>query len=99
IKTETMLDQGPAAPPTRDRDRWMVVDDNEDLADFLASLLETTGVADVQRCYSGAEALAALRAAPDQFRFVITDLDMPGMNGIECCRRMRAGAPRLKVAL
>ncbi|TAL04033.1 MAG: response regulator, partial [Verrucomicrobia bacterium] len=31
--------------------------------------------------------------------FVITDFDMPGMNGIELCRRLHEVAPRLKIVL
>ena len=99
MKTELMLDPTLAAAQNCARARWMVVDDNEGLLDFLASLLETLGVAEVQRCHSGAEALAAFSARPAAFQFVITDLDMPGMNGIELCRRLHAVSPGLKVAL
>ena len=103
MKTEMHFDQPAAAAGTRTgtgaRARWMVVDDNEGLLEFLAGLLETLGVAEVQRCHTGAEALAAFRASPNQFRFVITDLDMPGMNGIELCRQLHSLSPRLKVVL
>lgn len=99
MKTEMSLGQSAVVSQPSTRARWMVVDDNETVLDFLAGLLETLGIADVQRCHSGAEALAAFNATPDQFQFVITDLDMPGMNGIELCRRLRAVAPGLKVVL
>lgn len=46
---------------------------------------------------SGEEALAALeQAVPD---FVILDVNMPGMGGMETARRMRALAPKLPITL
>ncbi|MGC3957241.1 MAG: response regulator [Verrucomicrobiota bacterium] len=81
------------------RARWMVVDDDDGVRDLLAAVLETRGIADVACFRSASDALAAFTAAPEQFQFVITDLDMPGMNGIELCRRLRALAPQLKIML
>jgi two-component system cell cycle sensor histidine kinase/response regulator CckA len=99
MKTEMQLDSKEAKTQTSPRARWMVVDDNEGVLDLLADLLEALGVADVQRFHSGAAALAAFNASPNQFQFVITDFDMPGMNGIELCRRLHEVAPRLKIVL
>lgn len=88
-------------PPVRPRPRprWLVVDDDEGVLGFLAALLETLGLAEVQRFNHPAAALAALAAAPDRCQLVITDLEMPGMNGIELCRRMRRVVPQLKIVL
>ena len=99
MKTEMQFNSKAIKTQTAPRARWMVVDDNEGVLDLLADLLEALGVADVQRFHSSAAALAAFKASPHQFQFVITDLDMPGMNGIELCRRLHAIAPRLKVVL
>ena|ERR1051325_12003066 len=100
MKTEMLFDSMATETQTAPaRARWMVVDDNEGVLDFLASLLETLGVADVQRFHSGAEALAAFASSPDRFQFVITDLEMPGMNGIELCRRLHQVSPQVKVVL
>ena len=99
MKTELCFDQVSPATPTGAPARWMVVDDNEGVLELLASLLEALGVAEVQRCHSGTEALDTFAQTPDQFRFVITDLDMPGLNGLELCRRMRAMSPDLKIVL
>ena len=98
MKNEMTFEQAAKATATA-RARWMVVDDDEGVLDFIASLLESLGVADVLRFQSGRDALAAFNAMPGQFQLVITDLDMPGMNGIELCRRLRAAAPELKVVL
>lgn len=78
---------------------WMVVDDDDSVRNFIVAVLEMRGVADVSSFRCGSEALAAFAAKPDQFTFVITDLDMPGMNGVELCQRLRALAPQLKIAL
>ena len=99
MKTELPFD--PTATVTRHHSRacWMVVDDNDAVLNLVVSLLEALGVADVHRYRTAAEALAAFLAAPDRFQFVVTDLDMPGMNGIELCRRLHQVSPRLKVVL
>lgn len=99
MKTEMVPDSISKRERPTSRVRWMVVDDDDSVRDFVASVLELRGVAEVSRFRCAQEALAAFTATPDQFQFVITDLDMPGMNGIELCRRLRTMAPQLKVVL
>jgi len=67
--------------------RILVVDDNEDAAQMLAALLATKGyAADV--AYSAADALVLAREMrPD---VCLLDLGLPGMNGCELARRLRA---------
>lgn len=66
--------------------RVLVIDDNRDAADTSAELLAALGCL-VATAYDGASALeAAGRVVPD---IVLLDLGMPGMNGLEVCRRMR----------
>jgi len=81
------------------RTRWMVVDDNADVLEFVSTLLATISDAEVWRFRSGAEAAEAFASAPESFRFVITDLEMPGMSGIELCRWMQTLSPRLNILL
>lgn len=99
MKSDLPLDPLTGNKTSLRRARWMVVDDDDSVRDFLATVLEMRGVAEVTTFRSGPEALAAFTAAPEQFQFVITDLDMPGMNGIELCRQLRALAPQLKIML
>ncbi len=70
--------------------RVLVVDDNEDAANTLGILLESAGYR-VQTCFDGASALAAAdRFEPDA---CVLDINMPGMDGYELARRLRAKAP------
>ena len=80
--------RAPAAGPPR---RILVVDDNVDAAVALASLLGTQGH-QVRALHDGAQAIAAC----EQFQpeIVLLDIGMPGMNGLEVARHLRAGALR-----
>jgi CheY-like chemotaxis protein len=68
------------------RRRILVVDDNVDIADSLAMMLEMTGN-EVRTAHDGLEGVAAARAyRPD---LILLDIGMPKMNGYEACRRIR----------
>ena len=75
-----------AAPPEL-RMRLLVVDDNVDAGDSLAMVLELLG-ARVRVARGGAEAIALFLESP--FDVVILDIGMPGMDGYEVARRLRA---------
>lgn len=67
-------------------ERILVVDDEEAVVEFVASLLEDSGY-EVLRAYDGRSALEVARAEhPD---VVITDIMMPVMSGVELCRELR----------
>jgi DNA-binding response OmpR family regulator len=66
--------------------RALVVDDEEPLAEVVASYLEREHF-EVTVCHSGAAALAVAREVdPD---VVVLDLGLPGIDGVEVCRQLR----------
>src|SRR5689334_12288337 len=73
---------------TGTRPRVLYVDDNWDVADTAAALLRLVGL-EVRVCYDGPSALAA--AADFHPDVCMVDLNMPGMDGDEVVRRLRAG--------
>jgi PAS domain S-box-containing protein len=85
-------DEPAAAAPRR---RVLVVDDNRDVAQSLAMLLELPGH-DVRVAYDGPGALEAA----GQFRpeVVLLDISLPGMDGYEAARQLRR-LPGLEGAL
>ncbi|UZN04256.1 response regulator transcription factor [Cellulomonas sp. S1-8] len=66
--------------------RAVVVDDEQALARLVAGYLERDGF-EVHVCHDGTEALDLLRQVdPD---VVVLDLGLPGVDGVELCRRLR----------
>lgn len=89
--TETTNNQSHAQPhPSgqgQGRGRVLVVDDDTSLAEMLAIVLRKEGFVPAV-CSSGEEALAAFREhRPD---LVLLDLMLPGKDGIDVCREIRA---------
>ncbi len=66
--------------------RVLLIDDDARLYELLASYLAQNGFA-VEGARDGAKGIAALAAAP--FDAVLLDVMMPGMSGLEACRRIR----------
>ena len=64
----------------------LIVDDDDFALDVLDNTLSRMGYTGV-RAHNGREALDLLRRT--EIRLVITDWDMPGMNGLELCRAVR----------
>ena len=78
--------------------RWFVVDDESMIRNLAELILRRFSDADVQACADAREALDCMSAAPsDDLELVVTDLNMPGMSGLELARRVHAFAPRAKV--
>lgn len=66
--------------------RILIVDDNPDVIESMSMLLEIMNI-DVRTANSGKEAIEV----GETYRpnFVLMDIGMPGMNGLECARAMR----------
>ena len=87
-----------APPHTRlDGLRVLSVDDNEINRLVLADLLAQEG-AQVDCVASGSEALAHIQSAGSAgYNIVLTDIQMPGMDGYELTRRLHAIDPQLPI--
>ncbi|MGB7746403.1 MAG: response regulator [Verrucomicrobiia bacterium] len=81
------------------RPHWMVVDDNPDVLSLLPGLLALFSDAEIKCFQSPRAAAAAFKARPGAFDFVITDLEMPGLDGIGLGRQLRALSPTIKILL
>lgn len=75
----------------------LIVDDSASARLHTAALLETFGYRVVE-AVDGASALRALEADPS-IRLAIVDQEMPGMQGVELTRRLRALRARDRVAV
>ncbi|ACM21713.1 sigma-54-dependent transcriptional response regulator PilR [Geotalea daltonii FRC-32] len=74
----------------------MVVDDEQSMREFLVILLEREGYA-VQQCESAACALSLLQSSG--FDLVISDVNMPGLNGMELLERIKSTTPETAVLM
>ena len=67
--------------------RVLVVDDDPGILDVVSYALESEGF-DVARAEDGEEALR--RAQREKFDLLVLDVMLPGLSGMEVCRRLRA---------
>jgi two-component system chemotaxis response regulator CheY len=77
-----------AAAPSPNR--FLVVDDFATMRRILRNLLAEIGVRQVEEASDGRAALELMKATPVDF--VISDINMPRMNGYELLRQIRADA-------
>ncbi len=88
--------QEPQEPPRHEHLRVLLADDNVDYVNSMQTLLEGAGL-QVTSVYDGLAAVAAAQAgAPD---VAVLDIGMPGLNGYEVARRLRAAPATAGMAL
>lgn len=88
---------GEARAPQALLRKVLIVDDEEDLADMAAALLEANGL-DVLVAYSAYEALRLLQEDGD-IDAVFSDVVMPGMTGLQLADAVTELYPKVKVVL
>jgi two-component system phosphate regulon response regulator PhoB len=77
----------------------LVVEDDDTIRDTIREALQLEGFR-VVACGDGATALANLEraaAGTDAFSLVVLDLMLPGMGGLEICRRLRQGGDQTPI--
>ncbi len=68
--------------------RFLVVDDFATMRRIVRNLLKEAGITNVEEAEDGAVALNMLKGG--KFDFVISDINMPNMNGFDLLRNIRA---------
>ncbi len=95
----TPTPQGPeSGRPDEPRGRVLLVDDEAMVVRVVARLLERAGFL-VTVHTNPRQALEAIRADPQGFDVLLTDMTMPGMSGIELARGAGAAGATMPVVL
>lgn len=76
----------------------LVVDDEESIQKLVIFHFQRSGY-EVETCDNGRDAYERIRKAPDAFDLVVLDLMLPGMDGMEVCKRLRAEQIRTPIIL
>lgn len=93
-------DQAPSKPmlPMKGAERLLFVEDDEDQLATTPRILESLGY-QVTACANAEDALASLRRTPGEYQLLITDFDMPAVNGLELAEAATRLCPKLPVLL
>ncbi len=91
-------DDAPVWEPTESRGLVLVIDDDPMVREMAAAMLMILGY-EAAPAADGVEALEIFRSRREEFRLAILDLTMPGMNGWETLRELRALRPDFPVIL
>ncbi len=96
IDVSTMSATAEQIQPLARPARLLVIDDDENVTNMLRRALSFEGYA-VTTARDGEQGLKKmLEFAPD---LVVLDIMMPGIDGVEVCRRLRAGDPQLAILM
>lgn len=70
--------------------KLLTVDDDPAILELLDVALTVNGYSDITACESASQALAAIAEAKDPFDAFLIDIQMPGMDGVQLTRHIRA---------
>jgi two-component system cell cycle sensor histidine kinase/response regulator CckA len=91
-----MREQSATVTPFRGSETILLVEDEAPIRKITALVLERLGYR-VQEASSGEEALRLAQESREKIDLLMTDVDMPGMNGRELAEVLRARDASLKV--
>ena len=74
--------------------RVIIVDDDSFFAELVSAIVQKLGYFAIV-CFRIEDALELVKKT--EVRFIITDIFMPGMGGIEGIKKLRAGFPKIKI--
>lgn len=74
----------------------LIADDEFSTRQYLTAALEKTGH-QVTACTNGLQAFSVFESAPTRFDLLLTDIVMPGMDGMELSSRIKAIRPDMKI--
>jgi DNA-binding response OmpR family regulator len=77
----------------------LLVDDNEIVRKFIRAFLLRIAAWEILMAASGDEALTISRSFDNSIDLVISDIDMPGMDGLALCERLVRERPNIGVVL
>jgi response regulator RpfG family c-di-GMP phosphodiesterase len=101
LSADARLKAGPVGPIAADAAthqrtrRALIVDDQATVRTFHRRVLEPMGF----ECVEASNGPDALKAAESAFDLILLDVQMPGMDGFEVCRNLRARAPHSRVKI
>jgi CheY-like chemotaxis protein len=78
--------------------RVLVADDDDDTRELLCASLIRSGF-EVVEFHDGASLVDWAQRSPHGFQAVVSDIGMPGLDGVQVCERLRAIAPLVPVIL
>ena len=87
IRSRSLSETGETPEKDKNRPRALVVDDAPDVTEMIATFLQHAGF-DAVMAFSAPEALEV--AQSERFEVIISDIGMPGMNGYDLARALRA---------
>jgi len=79
--------------------RLLVVDDDPGVLALTTLVLRSLPGSEVVACDNPRQALDVFMADPESFEMLVTDFNMPSLDGIELSRRIHLQSPQLRVLL
>lgn len=82
----------PAASESQSAGHILLVDDEAGVRMIITRMLESLGYA-VEEASNGAEALSRFAQGPHRYRWVVSDMNMPGMDGVKLAHELKRQNP------